>query len=275
MRKLRRYFGGKLETKYHPSVRDIARVLQKVDGWKPPEPTYDTDRSTTRYGADLRSNENQKSVDLEDTDRGTRLSASFPDTYYRRTIYVWKHDRIEHTVNSKVGTSTYGGLTLDNILTLDDIIRLFTLYFKGDTLWMTDYKWEPPIAPAAPPPQLVSSDSLPLARSSKTDGVVYLLRVGEWYKIGKTRNPSSRRRQLEIQLPEKAELVHQINTDDIQMLERHWHRHFNDKRGNGEWFRLADEDVREFTAFGSVQTTRGDNPEMDHQPRKSTSGSRS
>lgn len=83
---------------------------------------------------------------------------------------------------------------------------------------------------------------------SKPDrkGVVYLLRCGVHFKIGKSINGERRFGQLKIQLPEKPILVHKIRTNDIDYCEKHWHRRFVSQRANGEWFNLSTEDVAEF-----------------------------
>jgi hypothetical protein len=77
-------------------------------------------------------------------------------------------------------------------------------------------------------------------------GVVYLLKCGVFFKIGKSISPKQRYYQLKIQLPEKCELVHEIKTNDINYTEKHWHRRFAARRANGEWFKLKEEDVDEF-----------------------------
>lgn len=75
---------------------------------------------------------------------------------------------------------------------------------------------------------------------------VYLLKSGRHYKIGHSVHAGSRERQLQIQLPERAELVHVIKTDDPRGIEAYWHQRFASKRLNGEWFNLNSEDVRAF-----------------------------
>jgi hypothetical protein len=136
-------------------------------------------------------------------------------------------------------------------LELTDAVRVFTLHLKNDRRWFTDYKWEEPPEPLWP---VVQPVPLPTTAEKKS-GVIYLAKSGENYKIGKTVDPEGRMRQLSIQLPEELVKVHEITTDDIDYLERHWHRYFSENRRNGEWFALSDDQVREFMRFRHVETT--------------------
>jgi hypothetical protein len=77
-------------------------------------------------------------------------------------------------------------------------------------------------------------------------GYVYLAKSGRYFKIGQTNAVGRRERELVIQLPEKLSIVHKIITDDPLGIERYWHKRFESKRANGEWFALSSDDVAAF-----------------------------
>jgi hypothetical protein len=93
-------------------------------------------------------------------------------------------------------------------------------------------------------------DQQPDERESPSDsielGYVYLMKSGRFYKIGKSNSAARRERELAIQLPEKLRTVHVISTDDPTGIEAYWHKRFEAKRLNGEWFDL---DVNDVAAF--------------------------
>jgi len=77
-------------------------------------------------------------------------------------------------------------------------------------------------------------------------GYVYLMKAGRFYKIGRTNALGRRERELAIQLPEAAKVIHSIKTDDPGGIEEYWHRRFQDRRKNGEWFDLTSQDLAAF-----------------------------
>lgn len=77
-------------------------------------------------------------------------------------------------------------------------------------------------------------------------GYVYLVRSGKYHKVGRSNAHGRRAYEIGLQLPEKLEVVHTIETDDAVGIERHWHERFRDRRRNGEWFLLTKADVAAF-----------------------------
>jgi hypothetical protein len=77
-------------------------------------------------------------------------------------------------------------------------------------------------------------------------GFVYLIKSGRFHKIGRSNAAGRREYELAIQLPEKAKMIHVIRTDDPSGIEAYWHKRFEAKRKNGEWFELSATDIAAF-----------------------------
>ncbi len=83
-------------------------------------------------------------------------------------------------------------------------------------------------------------------------GFVYLMKSGRHYKIGHTSSIGSRERQLAILIPIPPRTIHSIQTDDPGGVEAYWHKRFEAKRGEGEWFDLSPEDVKAFKRWKRI-----------------------
>lgn len=83
-------------------------------------------------------------------------------------------------------------------------------------------------------------------RRRKQSGCVYVFEaVGMgFYKIGRTYDLRQRRKNL-VALPFDIRLVQRIEVPDPVQLEALLHFRFRDKRVNGEWFKLNDNDLQE------------------------------
>lgn len=106
------------------------------------------------------------------------------------------------------------------------------------------------------------ADVLELLASPKTDeaaepsrgkvaGVVYLMKDGRHFKIGKTNSVGRRHAEASTWL-RNAKVVHTIETDDPDGVERYWHRRFEAKLVRGEWFSLTAEDVAAFRRWRRI-----------------------
>ena len=76
--------------------------------------------------------------------------------------------------------------------------------------------------------------------------MVYLIKSGKYYKIGRSNSVGRRAYEIQLQLPERVKVVHEIKTDDPQGIEEYWHKRFSAKRKGGEWFSLNQEDLKAF-----------------------------
>jgi hypothetical protein len=88
-----------------------------------------------------------------------------------------------------------------------------------------------------------STESVP---STEAIGFVYLIKSGRFCKIGRSNSVGRREYELAIQLPERATTAHVIRTDDPSGIEGYWHKRFEAKRKNGEWFELNANDIAVF-----------------------------
>lgn len=74
----------------------------------------------------------------------------------------------------------------------------------------------------------------------KPDGYVYVLEAGPFYKIGRTKDLSSRIKTLSIQLPFPVKCIAAFPCEDTAAAERELHERFSEHRANGEWFMIPD-----------------------------------
>ena len=91
---------------------------------------------------------------------------------------------------------------------------------------------------------------MPKAKSKS--GYVYLISDNQgYYKIGMSKDPEQRLKQLTISCQE-LNIIHKIKTNDMKRLEREMQRKYKGKRVKGEWFELDKEEVKKFIESGET-----------------------
>jgi hypothetical protein len=78
----------------------------------------------------------------------------------------------------------------------------------------------------------------------KSSGHIYILKAKtNLFKIGRSKSPESRIKFLAVKLPFPIKTAHCFLCDDAPVAEQKLHDHFNNKRLEGEWFRLCKKDI--------------------------------
>lgn len=84
-------------------------------------------------------------------------------------------------------------------------------------------------------------------------GYVYLVKAAELnrYKIGRSKNPQIRFKDLQQQSPASLTLIHLIQCADAVKTEKQLHKRFSHYRVGGEWFNLNADAVDYICALGN------------------------
>ena len=88
-------------------------------------------------------------------------------------------------------------------------------------------------------------------------GYVYLIESKYGYKIGKSVNIKSRTNLFSVKLPFPIKLIHYAWFEDYSRVERDFHERYFDKRLEGEWFALDQEDINEIKSQGQTIPMEG------------------
>jgi hypothetical protein len=96
------------------------------------------------------------------------------------------------------------------------------------------------------------NDSQHERKSRMATGFVYLMKSGPHYKVGRTNSVGRREWELGIKIPVPPRTIHYVETDDPVGIEAYWHKRFEAKRGEGEWFNLSAETVVAFKRWKRI-----------------------
>lgn len=78
---------------------------------------------------------------------------------------------------------------------------------------------------------------------AQINGYVYVLRSGDFIKIGKSKQVDQRVTQISPKTPMPVTLLHSIACEDMSQVEAALHRRYAHYRTNGEWFLLPQEEL--------------------------------
>lgn len=82
------------------------------------------------------------------------------------------------------------------------------------------------------------------ANQDRKKGFVYVLQSPTGaYKIGRTKSPEDRLKTFSVKLPFEVEYTCLIKAEDMYSAEKRLHEKFSEKRINGEWFKLNENDI--------------------------------
>lgn len=85
-------------------------------------------------------------------------------------------------------------------------------------------------------------------------GYIYIIKADTGhYKIGRSYNVPKRMRLFAVKLPFGFEIINYFPTDDMYKAERDLHLLFKEKRANGEWFLLSDQNAEFLEALGCIR----------------------
>lgn len=97
------------------------------------------------------------------------------------------------------------------------------------------------------PLQAMLEDAVVNPEAKRPGGYTYLVRCGDLYKIGRSKDVG--RRLVAMSLPRQAEVVASVHCVDYGAFENALHTLYARKRVNGEWFSLDERDVEAIKAL--------------------------
>ena len=86
------------------------------------------------------------------------------------------------------------------------------------------------------------------SRIKSNAGYVYIMQMGDYYKIGISTNPKKRAKEF-THLPEPIELIHTEKVCEYVSVEQQLHDIYSAKNKRGEWFSLTEQDIEDIKKY--------------------------
>lgn len=74
-------------------------------------------------------------------------------------------------------------------------------------------------------------------------GEIYFIKVGDFYKVGATRDLYGRLHTIQVCNALECTLIHRVKTNDMRLTERLFKSRYGRLSMRGEWFNLSDADI--------------------------------
>lgn len=97
----------------------------------------------------------------------------------------------------------------------------------------------------------------PVIKPKPKPGYIYVIKGGDYYKIGRTGNMTQRMKSFSKSIPSNFDLVCSWRVDDMVQEEKELHEIFSESRVRGEWFSLNEDDVLWLCGMASFRAQHG------------------
>ena len=91
-------------------------------------------------------------------------------------------------------------------------------------------------------------ETITARNDSETVGYIYVIKMGDNYKIGKSKKPKERLIEF-TKMPQAMKKILCVKVKDYDDAEKHLHDKYVSKHVRGEWYLLAREDIRDIKNY--------------------------
>lgn len=107
--------------------------------------------------------------------------------------------------------------------------------------------------------EIINIDELiPYTKDSKNQGYIYIIKVDNYYKIGRTLDPKRRMGEY-TKLMKKPDIISLVFCNNYKQIEKDLHKMFFYRNTNGEWFTLTEEELNKAIQYLKDKEIKSEN----------------